>query len=184
MRIIVAMTGASGVVYGIELLKTLKEAGVETALVISKWAERLIEEETGLKTEDVRKMADNVYGYKEMDAPISSSSHPVDGMVVIPSTVKTASEIAGSHAGNLISRAADNMLKTRKPLIVCLRETPLSGPCLENLAAIARYGGVVMPLSPGFYHRPNDLNDLYNFITGKIMDILGIENKRFRRWGE
>jgi 4-hydroxy-3-polyprenylbenzoate decarboxylase len=181
-KIIVAMCGASGIQYGIEVLRALKEAGVETYLVMSKWAGRLVEEETELKPEAVRKMASHVLQNNDMAAPISSSSFSVDGMVVIPATVKTVSEIANAHSGSLITRAADNMLKMRRPLVTCIRETPLSGPCLENLAKIAQYGGIVMPLSPGFYHKPKDINDMYNFITGKVLDCLCIENKKFKRW--
>jgi len=181
-KIIVAMCGASGIRYGIEVLRALKEAGAETYLVMSKWAGRLIEEETDVKPEAVRKMANHVYLNDDMAASISSSSFRVDGMVVIPATVKTVSEIANAHSGSLITRAADNTLKMRRPLVVCVRETPLSGPCLENLAKIAQYGGIVMPLSPGFYHKPKDLNDMYNFITGKVLDCLGIDNDMFSRW--
>lgn len=184
MKIVVAICGASGVNYGIELLKALKEAGVETHLVLSEWAERLFEEETDSSVEEVKKIASKSYGYKEMGAAISSSSFLVDGMIVCPATVKTVSEIANAHSGNLISRAADNMLKTRKPLIVCVRETPLSGPCLENLAKIAQYGGIVMPLSPGFYHKPKSIKDLEAFIVGKALDLLGIKNEKFERWGK
>ncbi len=182
MKIIVAICGASGIQYGIEILKALRESGVETYLVLSEWAEKLIEEETDYKIEDLKKLAAMSFDNNEMDAPISSSSFLVDAMVVIPATVKTVSEIANAHSGTLITRAADNMLKTGKKLVVCVRETPLSGPCLENMAKIARYGGIVMPLSPGFYHKPKNLNDLYNFITGKILDVLGIKNNKFRRW--
>ncbi len=181
-RIIVAMTGASGIRYGVEVLRALKEAGVETFLAMSEWAGRLIEEETELKPEAVKKMANHIFQNKDMAASISSSSFRVDGMVVVPASVKTVSEISNAHSGTLITRAADNMLKTRKPLVVCVRETPLSGPCLENMARIARYGGIVMPLSPGFYHKPNNINDIYNFITGKVLDCLGIENSKFKRW--
>jgi len=183
MRLIVAICGASGVQYGIELLKELKEKRVETHLVLSEWAEKLVEEETDSDVEEVKKLASNVYGHKEMAAAISSSSFLVDGMVVCPATVKTVAEIANADSSNLISRAADNMLKTRKRLVVCIRETPLSGPCLENLAKIAQYGGIVMPLSPGFYHKPKNIKDLTAFITGKIMDLFGIENEKFERWG-
>jgi len=182
-KIVVAMCGASGIRYGIEVLKALQEAKAETFLIMSDWAERLVAEETELKAEAVKKLANHVYQNDDMAASISSSSFSVDGMVVIPASVKTVSEIATAHSGSLITRAADNMLKTRKPLVVCVRETPLSGPCLENMAMIARYGGTVMPLSPGFYHKPKDINDLYNFITGKILDCLGIENSKFKRWG-
>jgi 4-hydroxy-3-polyprenylbenzoate decarboxylase len=183
MKLIVAICGASGVGYGIELLKALKEAKVETHLVLSEWAEKLIEEETGMKASEVKRLATKAYGYREMDGSISSSSFLTEGMIVCPATVKTCSEIANAESSNLISRAADNMLKMRKKLVVCIRETPLSGPCLENLAKIARYGGIVMPLSPGFYHKPKEIKDLEAFIVGKILDGFGIENEKFKRWG-
>jgi len=182
MKVIVALCGASGIQYGIELLKALKEANVETYLVMSEWAERVIEEETDFKPIDVKKLATGVFDNKDMAAAISSSSFDIDGMVVIPASVKTVAEIACAHSGSLITRAADNMLKMRRKLVVCIRETPLSGPCLENLAKIVQYGGMVMPLSPGFYHKPKDIKDIYNFITGKVLDCLGISNERFRRW--
>ncbi|MDD5148640.1 MAG: UbiX family flavin prenyltransferase [Candidatus ainarchaeum sp.] len=181
-KIIVAICGASGVQYGISLLEALKEAKIETHLILSEWAEKLIREETSCSVAEVKKLASRVYDYKDMAAAISSSSFLVDGMVVCPATVKTVSEIANADSSNLISRAADNMLKTRKTLVVCIRETPLSGPCLENLAKIPQYGGIVMPLSPGFYHKPKNIKELMDFITGKIMDLLGIENKKFQRW--
>lgn len=181
-KIIVAICGASGVQYGIELLKALKEAKTETHLILSEWAERLIEEETEYKIAEVKKFASKVYDYKNMAAAVSSSSFLVDGMIVCPATVKTVSEIAHADSSNLISRAADNMLKTRKTLIVCIRETPLSGPCLENLAKICQYGGIVLPLCPGFYHKPKNLQDLFDFISGKALDLLGIQNKKFKRW--
>lgn len=184
MKVIIGMCGASGIQYGIELLKALKESGAETYLVMSEWAEKVIEEETELKVTEVKALAAKVFDNTDMAAPISSSSFPVDGMIVIPASVKTVSEIANAHSGNLIARSADNMLKMRKKLVVCVRETPLSGPCLENLARIAQYGGIVMPLSPGFYHKPNDISDLTNFMIGKILDCLGIGNEKFRRWGE
>ncbi len=182
MKLVVAICGASGIGYGIELLKALKEAKIETHLVLSEWAEKLVEEETNYKIADVKKLASKCYGYKDMAASISSSSFPVDGMIICPATVKTVSEIANAHSGNLISRSADNMLKTGKKLVVCIRETPLSGPCLENLAKIAKYGGIVMPLSPGFYHKPKSIKDLEAFIIGKILDIFNIKNEKFKRW--
>jgi len=163
MKLIVAICGASGVEYGISLLEALKDAKIETHLILSEWAEKLIKEEAGYSVAEVKKLASKVYEYRDMAAAISSSSFLVDGMVVCPATVKTVSEIANAASNNLISRAADNMLKTRKKLVVCIRETPLSGPCLEN-------------------HKPKTIKDLEAFITGKIMDLLGIENKKFQRW--
>lgn len=182
MKIIVAICGASGVNYGISLLESLKEAKIETHLILSEWAEKLIQEETDYKIAEVKKLASKVYDYHDMAAAISSSSFLVDGMIICPATVKTVSEIATANSSNLISRAADNMLKTKKQLVVCIREAPLSGPCLENLAKIAQYGGIVFPLSPGFYHKPKSIKDLESFIIGKILDLFGIENKKFKRW--
>jgi len=182
MKLIVGICGASGVHYGIELLKALKEAKVETHLVLSGWAERLIGEETDYTVADVKKLASKVYGDKEMDSAIASSSFLVDGMIVMPATVKTVSEIANAHCGNLMARAADNMLKTGKRLVVGVRETPLSAPALENLHKIALAGGIVMPLSPGFYHKPKEIADLTDFIVGKALDLFSISNNKYRRW--
>ena len=182
MKLIVAITGASGVNYGVALLKALKEAGIETHLIVSEWAEKLFKEETDISISEVKKLASKTYGYREMDAAISSSSFLVDGMVVIPATVKTVSDIANASTGNLISRSADNMLKTGKKLVVCVRETPLSAPCLKNMHNLALCGAIVMPLSPAFYHKPKNINDLESFITGKVLDLFGIENKEFKRW--
>ncbi|MFA4855556.1 MAG: UbiX family flavin prenyltransferase [archaeon] len=182
MKLIVAICGASGVDYGIELLKALRSAKIETHLVLSEWAEKLIEEEAGIKASEVKKLASKSYGYREMDAAISSSSFLVDGMIVCPATVKTVSEIANADSSNLISRAADNMLKMKKKLVVCIRETPLSPGCLHNMYNLSVYGAIVMPLSPGFYHKPKSINDLEAFIIGKILDVFGIENTKFKRW--
>jgi polyprenyl P-hydroxybenzoate/phenylacrylic acid decarboxylase-like protein len=182
MKLIVGMCGASGVGYGIGLLKALKESGVKTFLITSRWAEKLIETETGYKPEEVRKLADHSYSNKEMDAPLASSSFLTDGMIIIPSTVKTASDIAYARSGTLISRAADNILKMRKKLVVCIRETPLSTPALESLHKISLAGGIIFPLSPGFYHRPKNLDDIIGFTIGKLLDLFKIENKKFRRW--
>ncbi len=182
MRLVVGICGASGVQYGVELLKALREAKVETHLVISDWAEKLVEEETDYKVGEVKKLASKVYGDREMGAAISSSSFLVDGMIVMPATVKTVSEIANAHCGNLIARAADNALKTGRKLVVGIRETPLSAPALENLHKISLAGGIVMPLSPGFYHKPKEIKDLTAFMVGKALDLFSISNNKYRRW--
>jgi 4-hydroxy-3-polyprenylbenzoate decarboxylase len=119
-----------------------------------------------------------------MSATISSSSTIIDGMVVIPATVKTVSNITTANTGNLIARAADNMLKMKKPLIIGIRETPLSPPCLHNLSLLSTYGAIILPLSPGFYHNPQTIQELFNFITGKVLDCLNIPNHYFTRWKE
>ena len=183
MKIIVAITGASGVQYAISLLEFLKKKKIEVHLIISEWAKELIKEETDFDFKKLNSLAEKVYDNKDMKSSLASSSFLVDGMVVIPCTLKTASEIANAHCGTLIARAADNMLKSRKKLIVCLRETPLSTPALEQLHKLSIAGAIVLPLSPGFYHKPKDINDLISFIIGKIADLFGIENSEFKRWG-
>jgi 4-hydroxy-3-polyprenylbenzoate decarboxylase len=181
-RVIVGICGASGVRYGIETLRALAEAGVETHLILSEWAERVMREEGAGDPAAVRSLAAAAYDNADLAAAPSSSSFLVDGMVVIPASVKTVAEIAAAHAGSLIARAADNALRLRRPLVLGVRETPLSAPCLENLARLAGWGAVVLPLSPGFYHRPESLQDLYDFMTGKVLDCLGIANRRYARW--
>lgn len=182
IRLVLGICGASGVQYGVELLKTLKEENIETHLILSKWAESVIREEMTDNVAKIRELADYNYGYHEMGAAIASSSFLIDGMVVCPSSVATVSKIAIADTSNLIIRAADNMLKMRKPLIIAIRETPLSPPCLDNLYKLAISGATILPLAPGFYHKPKNVNDLIGFMVGKILDILGIVNQKYDRW--
>ncbi len=183
-RIVVGLCGASGVHYGVELLRALAACDVETHLIASPWAGRVLRAETDLDPEELARHADFRHDNGDLGACVSSSSFLVDGMVVIPASVKTVAEIANGVAGTLIARAADNMLKTRRKLVVCIRETPLSLPCLDNLRAISSAGGIVAPLSPGFYHRPESIADLNDFMICKVLDLLGIDNSQMRRWGE
>jgi 4-hydroxy-3-polyprenylbenzoate decarboxylase len=183
-KIIIALTGASGIIYGVETLKVLFQHNIETHVVISKWAQVVLTDETAYSLEDLQKYIFKAYNYEDMSASIASSSMIVDGMIIIPSTVKTVSNIANGYTGDLISRAADNMLKMRKKVIIGIRETPLSPPCLHNLAKLASYGAIILPLSPGFYHKPQQLQDLYDFITGKVLDCLNIPNQQYLRWKE
>jgi len=183
-EIIVALTGASGIDYGIEVIKALANSDVKTHVIISKWAEVVIQNESKILISEIKQIPDHLYNEKDMSAAISSSSTIIDGMVVIPATVKTVSNIATANTGNLIARAADNMLKMRKPLILGIRETPLSPACLNNLSLLSTYGAIVLPLSPGFYHRPQKIQELFDFITGKVLDCLNIPNNQFTRWKE
>ncbi len=182
MKVIVGITGASGISYAVDLLQRLNKKGVEIYLVMSEWSEKLVEEETDYKIEDIKKLAKECFDNKNMAASIASSSFVVDSMIVIPCTLKTTSEIANAHCGTLIARAADNMLKMRKRLVVCVRETPLSANAIEQMHKISLAGGIVMPLCPGFYHKPKEIKDLLAFISGKAMDCLNIENNEFKRW--
>jgi 4-hydroxy-3-polyprenylbenzoate decarboxylase len=182
-RIIVGICGASGVRYGVELLRALGAAGVETHLILSDWGERLLHEEAAGDPAAVRALARAAYGNQELGAPPSSSSFGADAMAIVPATVKTVAAVANADASTLIARAADTMLRLHRPLVIGLRETPLSAPCLENLARLARYGATVLPLSPAFYHRPETLEDLFAFMTGKVLDSLGLPADGYPRWG-
>jgi polyprenyl P-hydroxybenzoate/phenylacrylic acid decarboxylase-like protein len=181
-RITVALTGASGIQYGIEVLQALVESKIETYVILSEWAEYVLKDEVGVDRSKIKDIAFRVYDSKEMDAPLSSSSMLIDGMVVIPATVKTVSNIANANTENLIARAADIMLKMRRPLIIGIRETPLSPACIHNLHKLATYGAIILPLSPGFYHKPQNIQDLFDFITGKVLDCLNIPNEKYQRW--
>lgn len=183
-EIIVALTGASGIDYGVEVIKALAESNVTTHVIISKWAEHVLQKESTTQLSNLKQLPSYLYNEKDMSAAISSSSTLVDGMIVIPATVKTVSNIANANTGNLISRAADNMLKMKKPLIIGIRETPLSPACLHNLSKLSNYGAIILPLSPGFYHKPETIKDLYDFMTGKVLDCLNIPNHKYNRWDE
>lgn len=182
MKLIVAICGASGVLYGIELLKTLKELGIESHLIISEWGRKVIENETTYTEASVSALASHSYGYRQMDASIASSSFLVDGMIICPATSATVGKIANGDADNLIARPADNMLRMRKPLIIAIRESPLSLPCLRNLCELSSAGATIMPLAPAFYHKPKYIEDLIAFMVGKILDSLGIKNEKYARW--
>ncbi len=182
MRIVLGITGASGVIYGVRVLETLHELGIETHLVLSRWAKVVIREETDLDPDVIEKLATVSYSNKDMGAAISSSSFGVDGMAVCPTTVKTLSEIARAGSESLIGRAADIQLRTRRRLVVAFREAPVSLPMLENCLSLARAGAVMLPLAPGFYHRPKSLQDMIDFGAGKVLDMLGVEHELYKRW--
>ncbi|MFX0124941.1 MAG: UbiX family flavin prenyltransferase [Candidatus Hodarchaeota archaeon] len=183
-RLIVALSGASGIQYGIEVIKALAEKKIETHVILSEWARYVLQEEAKTNETEIKKYTFRLYDWKDMRSPLSSSSTLINGMVVIPATVKTVSNIATANTGDLISRAADIMLKMKRPLLIGIRETPLSAPCLDNLSKLASYGATILPLSPGFYHKPQKIQDLYDFITGKVLDCLNIPNEKYRRWSD
>ncbi|MCX7965817.1 MAG: UbiX family flavin prenyltransferase [Syntrophorhabdaceae bacterium] len=181
-KIIVAITGATGVIYGIRLLEVLKEAGVETHLIISKVGKKNIELETGYDIKDVESLASRVYSVDDLAAPISSGSFKTDGMVVIPCTIKTLSGIAHSYNDNLIIKAADVVLKERRTLVLVVRETPFHKGHLELMLKVADLGGIVLPPVPAFYHFPKKIEDLIDHTIGKVLDIFHIEHALFKRW--
>jgi len=182
LRLIIAITGASGVVYGQRLLGVLREKRVETHLIISEAAEKLIEHELKTTRKRLEALASHVYGADDLTAPMMSGSFRTDGMVIVPCTMKTLAGIAHGYSDNLILRAADVTLKERRRLVLVPRETPLSVVHLRNMMELARLGAIVVPAMPAFYHKPEKIEDLVDFVVGKVLDALDIEHKLFRRW--
>lgn len=182
MRLIVAITGASGVIYGKRLLKVLQEKNVETHLIISKAAERVIKHELEKTKEDIEKLADHAYDVNDWNAPIVSGSFRTDGMIIIPCSMKTLAGIAQGYSDNLVLRAADVALKEKRKLILVPRETPLNIVHLRNMLALAEQDVTILPAMPAYYHKPKDIDDLVDFVVGKVLDHLGIDHTLFKRW--
>jgi len=182
MKVIVGITGATGTTYGYRLLVRLKEHGVETATIISEYAAKILRMEDSKRVEDLEVFGE-VYRSTDMMAPTASGSCMFDAMVIAPCTMKTLAEIANGLSSNLISRTADVALKERRKLILVTRETPLSLIHIENMLKVTSAGAVVLPASPGFYHKPKTIEGLVDYVVGKVLDQLGIEHELFRRWG-
>lgn len=182
MRLIVAITGASGVVYGKRLLEVLRERKVETFLIVSKAAENVIQHELKTTKSELQKLVSNFYDVNDFSAPILSGSFKTDGMIVIPCSMKTLAGIAHGYSENLILRAADVTLKEKRTLILVPRETPLSVVHLRNMLDLASQGVLILPAMPAYYHKPERIEDLIDFVIGKALDSLGIEHELFKRW--
>ncbi|MCP8307517.1 MAG: UbiX family flavin prenyltransferase [archaeon] len=182
MKIVVAITGASGVVYGKRLLEVLLDKNIETHLIISKGAEEIISSELSSKKDDIEKLATHVYQMDDFSSPLSSGSFITDGMAIVPCSAKTLAGIAHGYSDNLILRAAEVAIKQGRKLILVPRETPLSAIHLENMLKLARIGVIILPAMPAFYHNPKSINELIDFIVGKILDSLNIEHDLFKRW--
>lgn len=182
-RIIVGITGASGVIYGIRLLEILQHAEIETHVVISEAAKRNITFETDYHVDAVLSMADVTYANDDIAASLASGSFQTTGMVIAPCTVKTLSGIANSYTENLLIRAADVQLKEKRKLAVMFRETPLHTGHLRLLTRAAEMGAHIAPPMPAFYHRPQTLDDIINQSVGKILDYMDISHNLFKRWG-
>ncbi len=181
-RIVVGITGASGVVYGMETLKALKGLGYESHVVLSEGAVRNFAIETSYSVEDVRDASGRLYDESDLAAPIASGSFLTLGMVVIPCTMKTLSAITHSYGANLLTRAADVTLKERRTLVLVVRETPLHRGHLELMLAAAKLGAVILPPIPAFYHKPATIEDIVLQTVGKALDCFRIEHDIFRRW--
>ncbi|HSR75279.1 MAG TPA: UbiX family flavin prenyltransferase [Xanthobacteraceae bacterium] len=181
-RLIVGISGASGVIYGVRLLELLRETDVETHLVMSKSAELTLAYETDYKPKDVKAMASVNHPATDIGAAISSGSFPTMGMVIAPCSIRTMSEIATGVTSSLLSRAADVVLKEKRRLVLALRETPLHGGHLRTMTTLADIGAVVAPIVPAFYTKPKSVDDIINHTVGRLLDFFGIETKVVRRW--
>ena len=181
-RIIVAITGASGAIYGIRLLEVLRSAGVKTHLVISKAGALALGYETDTTVSEVKALADETHPIGDVGASIASGSFQTQGMVVAPCSVKTLSEIASGVTGNLISRAADVALKERRRVVLMLRETPLHLGHIRAMAQVTEMGGIIFPPVPAFYTRPKNIGELVDDSVGRVLELLGIETGILKRW--
>jgi 4-hydroxy-3-polyprenylbenzoate decarboxylase len=179
----VAITGASGVIYGIRMLEVLKELGVETHLMLSEWGAKNVKIETDKTADYVRSLATKCYEDDNMAAPMSSGSFKTDGMAVVPCSMKTLASIANAFDDNLVSRAAGVCIKEQRKLVLVPRETPLSKMHLDNMYKLAGAGAVILPAMPGFYHRPKTMDDLIDHVVGKVLDQFNIDHGLFKRWG-
>ena len=184
-RILVAITGASGTVYGVRLLELMRPLpDVETHLILSKAGRVTLAAECDRSAAEVEALADAVHAPANIAAPPSSGSFRVHAMLIAPCSIRTASNIAAGNTGDLISRAADVMLKERRLLVVCIRETPLHTGHLETLAQLSRLGAVIFPPVPSFYSRPRGVDDIVNQTCMRILDQVGVEIDVSPRWGE
>lgn len=180
-KVVVGVTGASGVIYGVRLAQELYNAGIEIITVLTQAARKVLAEELPLGVEALEKVG-RVLSDDEIDADIASGSSKWDAMVVAPCSMKTLSAVAHGYASNLVCRVADVAIKERRTLILVVRETPLSAIHLSNMLKLARLGVVILPASPAFYHGPDSVGAMINHVLGKILDSLGVEHELFQRW--
>lgn len=182
MKIVVGVSGGSGAIYAISLLKALEELNIETHLVVSTMGEYVMEHETGVSLEELKALATHFHDNKNFAAPIASGSFKVDGMVVLPCSMKTLASVAHGFSDNLLTRACDVSIKENRKLILVPRETPLSPIHLENMLKLSQMGVTIFPPSPGFYSHPETLEDIVLNMTGRILDMLGVDNNLVNRW--
>jgi 4-hydroxy-3-polyprenylbenzoate decarboxylase len=182
-RLIVGISGASGVVYGLRLLQLLRNTGVETHLVMSKTAELTFAYETTLKIADVKAAAHTTYDIDDMAASIASGSFGVTGMIVAPCSIRSMSEIATGVTTRLLTRAADVTLKERRRLVLMVRETPLHTGHLRTMTALSEMGAIIAPPVPAFYAKPDTIEEIVDHTVGRVLDLFDIDVGIVRRWG-
>jgi flavin prenyltransferase len=183
-RIIVGISGASGVVYGVRLLQILRDMPVETHLVMSKSAEVTLAYETDMKVAQVRALADHSHNIGDMAASLSSGSFKTLGMIVAPCSVRSVAEMASGVTTSLLTRAADVILKERRRLVLMVRETPLHLGHLRNMATLTEMGAIIAPPVPAFYNRPKTLEDVIDHNLGRVLDLFDLDTGKVKRWGE
>ncbi len=182
-RLIVAITGATGAVYGVRLLQHLSAIdGVETHLVVSEAASLTLHQEVGMQRRDVEALAHVVHRNRDVGAAIASGSFQSDGMIVAPCSMKTLAAVALGLSDNLIARAADVILKERRRLVLMVRETPFNLAHLRNMTAVTEMGGIIFPPLPSFYHRPATIDDMVDHTVARVIDLFGIEHSLAPRW--
>ncbi len=183
-RLILGISGASGIIYGIRLLEALKPLAVETHLVMTKAAEMTLAYETDLKAAQLRALADTAYPVADVGAAIASGSFRTMGMIVAPCSIRSMSEIAAGTTSNLLTRAADVTLKERRRLVLMVRETPLHSGHLRTMLSLSDMGAIVAPPVPGFYARPRSIDDIVDQTVGRVLDLFALNSGKVRRWGE
>jgi 4-hydroxy-3-polyprenylbenzoate decarboxylase len=181
-RLVIGISGASGVIYGVRMLEILKGTDVETHLVMSRSAEMTLTYETDFKIRDIRKLADVAHPIGDIGASISSGSFSTVGMVIAPCSIKTMSEIAAGVTTTLLSRAADVVLKEKRRLVLAVRETPLHGGHLRTMTALFDMGAIIAPVVPAFYNKPKTIDDIVNHTVGRLLDLFGIDTGMVKRW--
>jgi 4-hydroxy-3-polyprenylbenzoate decarboxylase len=182
MKVLLSIGGASGSIYGIRLLEELLKSDIEVHLIVSEGAKKIIEHETNYSFNDLRDKANFCYENSDMFSGPASGSFKLDAMAVVPCSMKTLSAIANGYGDTLTSRAACCFLKEGRKLILVIRETPLDLPGIKNLISAKQAGATILPAMPGFYHKPKKIEDMVDFIVGKILDQLNIEHSLYKRW--
>ncbi len=182
MRVVVAITGASGLILGERVVEELAKNKAEVYVIVSNAALKIKEHEP-FNLDRIESLCCNLYHEDELDAEIASSSFNVDSMAIAPCSMKTLSSVANGFSDNLVSRAAENMLKLNKRLVVSPRDTPLSLNAIENMRKLKLQGVLIVPPNMAYYHKPESIDEVTNFFVGKLLDALGVENKLYQRWG-
>jgi 4-hydroxy-3-polyprenylbenzoate decarboxylase len=182
-RLVIGISGASGIIYGVRLLEILRDHPIETHLVMTKSAELTLKYELDISADSVRGLADEVHAIKNVGASIASGSFPTMGMIIAPCSVRTMSEIATGTTSSLLSRAADVTLKERRKLVLMVREAPLHTGHLRTMTSLSEIGAIIAPPMPAFYIRPQTIDDLVNHSVGRVLDLFDIEIEAMKRWG-